>query len=137
MHIHKHCFLIKLISGGPTDTHLREFAIARMTVFITLAFIVLNIPYVVYNYYASEASSNFLYSFGFFMLITIDRLFTGLNMLVNLITYSILSTNFRNTVKDMFLCNKQKKKSSTIRRLPTVIEETSQTVTTEVEVSLP
>ena len=73
-----------------------------MTVVITVAFVLLNIPYVIINSASVDSSNSFFNSFGYFSMITTDRLCTGCNMLINLITYSVLSANFKNTVKQLF-----------------------------------
>ena len=95
----------------------REIAVAKLTVVITLSFILLNIPYVISNFNSVGLSGNFLYSFGFFITVTIDRVFTGCNMLVNLITYSLLSTNFRETIKEMFSSKRFKPSSASFKNV--------------------
>ena len=103
----------------------REIAVAKLTVVITLAFILLNMPYVISNFNYGGLSGNFLYSFGFFITVTIDRIFTGCNMLVNLITYSLLSTNFRQTIKEMLSFKKLKASSASVQSVSQLTENTS------------
>ena len=103
----------------------REIAVARLTVVITLAFILLNIPYVISNFNNAGLSGDFLYSFAFFITVTVDRIFTGCNMLVNLITYSLLSTNFRETTKEMFSYKKIKRSPTSLQSVSNLAENTS------------
>lgn len=128
LQISHHLKLIySLISDRGSDDHSKEFTVARMTVVITMAFIFLNIPYVIYSISAADSSSSLLYSYSFFMIVTTDRLFTGCNMLVNLITYSLMSRNFRNTLKDMLSCNKSMKRSDTTQRISNTTEDSNAT----------
>ena len=100
-----------LFVGRAANEHAREFSIARMTVVITVAFVLLNIPYVIFNSVSVDSSHSFLNSFGYFVVLTTDKLCTGCNMLVNLITYSLLSTNFKNTVRQLFSRKRTKTRS--------------------------
>ena len=114
----------------------REIAVAKLTVVITLAFILLNIPYVISNFNYGGLSGNFLYSFGFFITITIDRIFTGCNMLVNLITYSLLSTNLRETIKEMFSFKKLKPLSASVQSVSQLTENTSRSTIGECDTNI-
>ena len=126
MHNHKLRFFF-IFSGRATDCHSKEYSVARMIVVITIAFIILNIPYVLFSCTSIDSSGSFLYSYGFFMVVTIDRLCTGCNMLVNLLTYSIMSRIFRNTVKEVLACDKGLERSDTIQGTSNMTENISVT----------
>ena len=113
-----------LFSGRASNEHNREIGIAKMTIVITASFVLLNIPYVISNSSTVDSSNQFFNSFGYFVMITTDKLCVGLNMLVDLITYSVLSTNFKNTVKQLFSRKRTKGKSQSMTGISHITRST-------------